>query len=174
MRTYLLDTCIWSYWFNPKRVEHKSVSRWTESLNADSVLGLSVITAGEIEFGLCWADIAVSGLKAEYRQFIEAKHPKIFDLDRHTAAEYGRLKALLCERSNIPRSEKNKAGRLKQLIDPANSQVIGIDENDLWIVAQAVVKNLVLVTNDKRQERIHRLAGDELQVENWCSDQSLR
>jgi predicted nucleic acid-binding protein len=53
------------------------------------------------------------------------------------------------------------------LIDPVTSRELGIQENDLWIAAQALEYNLVLVRNDK-MDRI-RDACEELQVENWAA-----
>jgi predicted nucleic acid-binding protein len=45
------------------------------------------------------------------------------------------------------------------------SQELGIQENDLWMAAQALEYNLVFVTNDK-MERIREVCAD-LQLENW-------
>jgi predicted nucleic acid-binding protein len=44
---------------------------------------------------------------------------------------------------------------------------LGIDENDLWLAAQAVARNLTLVTNDKI-EKIREAANGSLYVENWA------
>ena len=43
---------------------------------------------------------------------------------------------------------------------------LGIDENDLWIAAQAIEHNLVLVTNDE-MKRIKHVAGPVLDIEDW-------
>jgi predicted nucleic acid-binding protein len=56
------------------------------------------------------------------------------------------------------------------LIDPVTSRELGIQENDLWIAAQALEYNLVLVTNDK-MDRIRDVCED-LQVENWTAHAS--
>ena len=45
------------------------------------------------------------------------------------------------------------------------SKRLEIQENDLWIVAQAVERNLVLVSNDA-MKRIREIAPD-LVVEDW-------
>jgi predicted nucleic acid-binding protein len=47
---------------------------------------------------------------------------------------------------------------------------LGIDENDLWIAAQAIQYNLVLVTNDglERIRAVLRQVAPALQaIENW-------
>jgi len=57
--------------------------------------------------------------------------------------------------------------RPEQLVDPCSSLQLQIQENDLWIVAQAINWSLVLATNDKKMRRIWEVAGDDLQAEIW-------
>ena len=49
---------------------------------------------------------------------------------------------------------------------------VGSLENDLWISAQAISRNLTLVTNDNKSgmKRIRDIAGDSLNIENWAED----
>ena len=49
--------------------------------------------------------------------------------------------------------------------DRVTGQLLQIDENDLWIAAQAVERNLVVVTSDPDFIRIIKLAVPELRVE---------
>lgn len=65
-----------------------------------------------------------------------------------------------------PNDKKRKGLRPEQLCDPVTSLELGIQENDLWIVAQAITYGLVLVTNDKLK-RISEVISDELHIENW-------
>jgi predicted nucleic acid-binding protein len=166
MQTYLLDTCIWSYWWDTHAPEHDNVVHHADTLDSGSVLGISAVTFGEIEFGWQWVGSARDGLGLAYRQFVERRNPKLFEVDRHTAIEYGRLKASLCD-TYMPRNERNHACRLSQLVDPVTSERLGVDENDLWIAAQAIVRDLALITNDKLM-RIREIAGDRLYIENWA------
>lgn len=50
--------------------------------------------------------------------------------------------------------------------DPVTAKELGIDENDLWIAAQSIEHNLILVSNDK-MARIREVAGPVLDVEDW-------
>lgn len=52
---------------------------------------------------------------------------------------------------------------------------LGIDENDLWIVAQAVERNLVLVTSDKmrRIRKTIRELHSGFRVEDWAKPGNL-
>ena len=163
MQIYLLDTCIWSYWFNPNTPQHERVLQHAEHFAHGSIIGMSVITCGEIEFGWRWQ----GNVEAAYRQFLEAKNPKLFDIDKHVAAEYGQLKTLLLRAYSPWGKQGTPPPRLNQLTDPVTAEELGVDENDLWIAAQAIVRNLVLVTND-RLARIRAVAADRLQIENWA------
>jgi len=163
MQVYLLDTCIWSYWFNPNFTEHEPVLQHVERLERGSIIGMSVVTRGEIEFGWQWN----SDVKVSYRRFVEAQNPHLFDIDRHVAVEYGQLKTLLLRAYPPWGRQGTSPPRLNQLTDPVTAEGLGVDENDLWIAAQAIVRNLVLVTNDKLA-RIREVAADRLQVENWA------
>jgi len=96
-----------------------------------------------------------------------SKGPKTFFLDdMHTARTYGELRALLFDK--YAQKKKRSGLRPEQLFDPATSLELGIQENDLWIAAQAMVKNLTLVTSEKLR-RISEVAGDKLDIKNWTT-----
>jgi len=62
---------------------------------------------------------------------------------------------------------KRKGLRPCQLVDPVTSLELGIQENDIWIAAQAISRNLTLVTNDAMW-RIRNIAGKSLHIDNWA------
>jgi len=168
MRTFLLDTCIWSYWFDAKRYpqENANIRKRLRKLTPDFKLGISIITWGEIAFGRKVV-AKTEPIQAEYLQFVKAKGPKTFGIDMHTANTYGELRSLLFDKY-APKDKRKKNLRPEQLVDPITSLELGIQENDLWIVAQAMVRNLTLVTNDKLA-RIREVVGAELDIKNWVA-----
>jgi len=84
--------------------------------------------------------------------------------------EYGRIRAKLFEKYR-PKEKKRKGLRPEQLVDPATSLQLRIQENDLWIVAQAITKDLTLVTNDRKSLRpLLAVGGNELHIENWAAE----
>jgi tRNA(fMet)-specific endonuclease VapC len=89
----------------------------------------------------------------------------VLDVTKATRISYGALRASVFEKY-APNARRRSGLRPEQLIDPATSQELGIQENDLWIAAQAMEYNLVFVTNDK-MERIREVRAD-LQIENWA------
>ena len=168
MRTFLLDTCIWSYWFDAYRYpqENANIRKQLQKLEPDFKLGISIITWGEVAFGQKVATTREL-IQAEYFQFIKTKGPKTFDIDMHTANIYGELRSLLFDKY-APKDKRKKNLRPEQLVDPITSLELGIQENDLWITAQAITRNLTLITNDKLI-RIREVAGDYLHIENWTT-----
>jgi tRNA(fMet)-specific endonuclease VapC len=104
-----------------------------------------------------------------FRAFISTNLPMVLDITKATRIYYGLLRASIFEKY-APNARRRRGLRPEQLIDPVTSRELGIQENDLWIAAQALEYNLVLVTNDK-MDRIRDVC-EELQVENWVAKTS--
>ena len=177
MRTFLLDTNIWDYWFNKEKHPkwHSNIERRVKELvslekNTKEFawrLGISFITMGEIDYGYNVMTKKELSREREFRAFISSKEPWIPPINKHVAKEYGKLRARLFEKY-APKNKRTKGLRPEQLIDPVTSLELGIQENDLWITAQAVTFNLTLVTNDQKMKRIHDIAGKSLHIDNWA------
>jgi tRNA(fMet)-specific endonuclease VapC len=156
MKTYLFDTNIWSKWFR----EEPFVLDKIAQIDINSKIFLSSIVWGEVMYG-AKADEAFN--IESYSEFIlHRAEPIIWQIDKHVATVYGQLRADLF--GKYIRKGKNK--HPEQLIDPVTATEIGIDENDLWIVAQAVTHNLTFVTNDK-MHRIFTITPKGLKHEIW-------
>jgi tRNA(fMet)-specific endonuclease VapC len=93
----------------------------------------------------------------------------VLNITKATRIYYGSLRARIFEKY-APNERRCRGLRPEQLIDLVTSRELGIQENDLWIAAQALEYNLVLVTNDK-MDRIRDVCED-LQVENWAANAS--
>jgi len=168
MKGYLLDTTAVSDWLDSSRPRHASVSNRIRGLaNTDAILLTSTVALGEIEYGIRVAPESkrksLDTLRAQIdNQFVHKR--LLLDVGRSTSLVYGDLRAKLFEKY-APRSKRTKGLRPEELASPLPSKVLGIQENDLWIAAQAIERNLVLVSNDKMQ-RI-RTVAPELNVEDW-------
>jgi predicted nucleic acid-binding protein len=69
-----------------------------------------------------------------------------------------------------PKDRRINGRRPEQLIDPATSLQLKIQENDLWIVSQVITRDFTLVTNDTASlQPLLEVAGDELHIENWAA-----
>jgi len=169
MRVYLLDTNVVSDWLDATRSRHQAISAAIEEhARVDAVLLTSTVVLGEIEYGIQVAPSekieALGALRAQVEvQFVHRRF--LLAPERSTALVYGDLRAKLFEKY-APGRKRRKGMRPEQLTDPESSLSLGIQENDLWIAAQAVERNLVLVSNDA--VRRIRSVAPELRVEDWA------
>ncbi|HEX4952396.1 MAG TPA: PIN domain-containing protein [Thermoanaerobaculia bacterium] len=164
---YLLDTNVLRYWFDDGRPEHDAVTRRIASLPEASPLAISAITLGEVEYGhRALGSYGDPAEEAQFNDFISSRLPTVLNVGKHTRGPYGLLRALLFERF-APKDRRKKGLRPEELLDPTSGKELGIQENDLWIAAQALELNLVLVTNDKMQRL--REVGTELRIESWAT-----
>ena len=164
-RGYLLDANILACWFDPKSKHHVRVVEHMNTLPADSPLAISSITLGEIEYGHRAESAGnYSPVQVEFNDFVKKQCPMILDIRKSTAVDYGRLRAMLLDK--YARKKRKRCRWPEQMIEPSTGLSLGIQENDLWIAAQAVEHRLVLVSADKHMNRIHEVAND-LALENW-------
>lgn len=165
MRGYLLDTNILSYWFNEKTPEHKNIVRHLGALDANSPLRISVISLGEVEYGHRCESDTDTVIQTAFKDFVNQRLPDILRIQPSTSIHYGQIRARLFKRFAPPKGRNGL--RPCQLVDPITAVSLGIQENDLWLAAQAVEFNLVLVTHD-RMRRIQEASSDLLVCEDWA------
>lgn len=157
-RVHILDTNAFRWWVDAANPHHaEAVARITEL--GDTFVFLSTITAGEVEFGLARPHNLDQEIVRSIRQGLSRF--KILEIDRHVTECYGRLRAWLLERF---RPERRKIRSLSQLSDPVTDLELGIQENDLWLVSQAITNDLVLVTGDKMTHLMEAAAGTRQQL----------
>jgi len=99
-----------------------------------------------------------------------AKFPLVLDIDRHTITPYSDLRSELFKNY----SPRDRRGRLilkwpEDLVDQTTAKELGVQENDIWIAAQAIQYNLVLVTDDHmvRLEEVSKSLNYPLIIANW-------
>ena len=169
MRGYLLDTNILDYWFNARRPQHDKVVDCIDRLPAGTPLRISVVTLGEVEYGHRAVSPHDTPIQVRFRRFLAEQFPIALEIRKTTTLYYGAWRARLFAEF-APREKRTRTTRPEQLVDPATSRELGIQENDLWIAAQAMEHNLVLVTHDS-MERLRHVMDDALRVdfEDWAS-----
>lgn len=174
---YLLDTNIVAYWYDTTRSEHpKIIDRIDTIKKLEPVtkyvprLFVSVVTLGEIEYGHRVAHAPDTVRQAEYARFVRNQFPEVLEITNYVAEQYGELRAWLFNNCG-PKAKKSKAKRAEELVNPTTGKELGIDENDIWIAAQAKVHNFVLVTHDSRGNfgKVLEQFAPVLMVEDWAS-----
>jgi predicted nucleic acid-binding protein len=175
LRDYLLDTQTIRYWHDSNCPQHAAVSGNVAALRllvaafaVKPKLLVSIVTLGEIEFGHRVALAPDPAAQAAYIKFVQLELPSSLELTSDAAAAYGDLRARLFNKF-APGEKRKPKLRPEQLVDPATAKELQIQENDLWICAQAVAHGMVLVTND-RMTQIRDVASGmnpPLLVQNW-------
>lgn len=148
MDFYLLDTNVISVLFDARRANHLAVRATLEAIDPGDPQFVSVVVMAELRYGMQAAALAGQDV-AHIRQTLDqADRFPLADVNRHTAEAYGDVKARMAHHwldlgSRVPRW-------VEDWKDRASSKTLQIDENDLWLVAQAVERNYRLITSDNR------------------------
>ncbi len=162
MDEYLIDTNILFDMMNSEAVDSQRV--WAHRRTHNAVLHLPVIALGEADVGFCLKGIDPNTARDELALFLKENGILVHEITKHTAHVYGSVKARLVKQYR-PEGQKNRAKWPETWSHPVTGAELGIDECDIWIVAQAIERNFVLVTADK-MARLREVIT-ELRVQNW-------
>ncbi len=156
MKAYLLDTNHVGYIFQ----RHNRVMSRLRTLPPNILLLASVISLGEIEAGHRITETTDQQRRDEFDRFVYQEfRPHALMVSPTTRYCYADLIEGIWQRYP-PSSGHTRTER--HLVE------LGVDINDIWIAAQAVEHNLILVTEDNMRP-IKESAGRLLDVENWAA-----
>lgn len=170
MEGYLLDTNAASALWDARNPDRSKLAEFL-SRDGESLVFVSVIVLAEVEYGLKVADHLDSNLKAAIRAEL-AKFTEILPIDKYTIEHYSDIRSKLFKAYG----KKDTRGKIRtkrpedlELIDRTTSRELGVQENDIWIVAQAIQYNLFLVTGDymRRICEVVNAEGVVLRTGNW-------
>ncbi len=153
MDGYLFDTNAVSPLWNVRHPEHDIIKNFFASVS-QSPVWLSTIVLAEIEYGMKITPEMDMDSQNQVRHEM-SNHPFILDIDKHTIDPYSDLRAELFKKF----SPRDRRGRLtvkwpEDLIERTSAKELGVQENDIWIAAQAIQYNLILVTGDHMQRLV--------------------
>ena len=156
MDAYLFDTNVLSRSLNPNHPLYEETMRSLAELPAENPRFVSVVSVAEFEFGINLVSLLGLGEVNEFKtKLIEATGRSPLGIGPHTASVYAEVKAKVAHKY-LPKALR-KEGRPKYVEewkDKVTGQKLGVDENDLWMCAQAKERGLVFVTADKPIQRI--------------------
>ena len=116
---------------------------------------MSVVTLAEISFGRMLFESSTGQASPRLQAIVEeVNRHAVLDVTRHTAHEYAVLKTALATMYLAKVLRRDRPRWLENWVDKSTGQTLQVDENDLWMCAQARERNLVLVTADARMDRI--------------------
>jgi predicted nucleic acid-binding protein len=159
VKGYLFDTCAVSNLLNPAHQHHAATKAVVAGLPNDALQFVSIVTIGEMEFGLKMAEQANSVHLAQFRSRIDTmkKTYRILDLTKHTASTYAELKFRLALTVQRKANSQKLSRWLEDWIDANTGKQLQIDENDLWVAAQAKERDFTLVSGDDDMLRLSQV-----------------
>lgn len=162
---YLLDTCLLSALLDPTKANHSAVCDAIDDLGEDAPKFVSVITFAELQFGIKLAILRGDENTQRLENIIHAAQTHLpLNVTKHTADEYGFIKAAVANKYLNKVLKKDRPRWIEEWVDQYTGCKLHIDENDLWLCAQAKERNLVLLTVDKKILRITD-ADPEIRIE---------
>lgn len=155
MTAYLLDTSVASVYLDPSHPRHAGPVQAIAALPTGSDLYVSAIVLAEIEFGINVATMVSKQRFAQLDQMLtQARQQFVLDVSKQTARVYAEIKAKLAHQFLASTLRRNRPTYVEDWIDRATGKALAIDENDLWLCAQAKERDLVLLTAERRMLRI--------------------
>jgi len=155
MDGYLLDTTILSICLDPTHPHHAEKGESLDALLADKSQFVSVVALAELDYGVCLASALGKGkLPNLEAMFVQAKSYAVLDITHHTASVYAELKARIALKYLASTLRKDRPKYIEEWVDKTTGRELKIDENDVWMCAQAKERDLVFVTADRRMQRI--------------------
>jgi predicted nucleic acid-binding protein len=134
---------------DPQHPNHVNVREAVNGLQDGAPIYVSCVTLAEIHFGALLHE-AASGQKHPRTLAIlrDMKRYPVRQITRHTAEEYAEIKKALAVKF-LPNFIKSHRPRwVEDWTDRATAKKLQVDENDLWIYAQAREWNFAIVTTD--------------------------
>lgn len=162
MDTYLLDTNLVSVLYDARRPNHQAVRQAVAALGSLAPQLVSAITIGELRFGLALSRAAGQPLMHIEACIEKAEEHPLAEIGRYTGEAFAHVKSSVAlQRLDVRRRTPRW---VEGWTDRVTGQLLQIDENDLWLAAQAVERNFVVVTSDPDFTQIIAAAVPELRV----------
>ena len=155
MDGYILDTSVLSAHLDPEHPRHGDIRQGVRQLEHHATLFLSAVSFAELQFGVKLAEtFGHARLLTLKKTLVDARRYPMLHVTHHTAAAYGDLKATLAHIYLANATKKGRRRWIEDWVDRTTSKKLQIDENDLWICAQAKERDLLVCTADRPMRRI--------------------
>lgn len=155
MDAYLLDTTVLSIYLDPDHPHHFAKGQSLAALPKQSSRFVSAVALAELGFGTNLAGLLGKGNLATLNAMLDrARSYAVLDITHHTASVYAEVKSKIAHKYLAKTLRKDRPKYIEEWVDKGTGQKLAIDENDLWMCAQAKERDLVFVTADARMKRI--------------------
>ena len=150
MDGYLLDTCFASALFDARHKFYQNVRLADEAIETGAPRFISRISIAELAFGVGLYEAATGEVHTRASAVLKrAEGYPILEVSKHTATEYAELRTKLAVTYLTSLIHSDRPRWVDQWVPKVTGERLQVDENDLWICAQARERNLTLLTTDK-------------------------
>jgi predicted nucleic acid-binding protein len=155
MAGFLLDTSVLIALVDPAHVLHATATAALDAMDRDDLQFVSAVSIGEIRTGVSSVQNIHGRTPIYANQVLAAAQERaLLSINTQVALTYGDLKAAMVS-TFMQKASKNKSpAHIEDWINHATGKRLGINENDLWICAQAFERDLHVITCDRDFERI--------------------
>jgi len=153
---YLLDTSTLTPLVDEGHKQHLDARTTIASIGTAPIY-VSVIALAEMMYGLRLYEKSTGSVLPNATKMIDAAklYPR-WNVTHHTASAYAELKAALAVYYLPHVTRKFRKRYVQDWIDRFTGKALGVDDNDLWICAQARELNFVVVRGDKKMDVIRK------------------
>ena len=154
MDGYILDTSVLSAHLDPEHQRHVHIRQGARQLEHHATLFLSAVSLAELRYGVKLAEtFGHARLPMLQKMLVDARSYRLLDVTHHTAAAYADIKTTLV-RTHFANAAAKRPRWIEDWVDEATGKKLQIDENDLWMCAQAKERDFLVCTADRRMRRI--------------------
>ena len=155
MEAYLLDTSALTRLVDAGHPKHLDASAKIASLGSLPIY-VSVIAFAEMQYGFSMHKKFAGSLLPDTDKMIKKAqtYPRL-DISNHTAMAYAELKSALAKHLSSTSKREFRKKHVEEWVDQFTGAQLAVDDNDIWVCAQAREMNFVVVAGDK-MERIRR------------------
>ncbi|MDR7155755.1 putative nucleic acid-binding protein [Sphingobium xenophagum] len=155
MTGYIYDTSVLSALLDAAHQRHVDIARAVASLPDDASHFVSAVSLAELTFGVRMSEaFSSSRLPALEQMLIDVHTYGVLEIGHHTATAYAELKTNLARRYLLKANRRDRPRWVEEWPLNNRGQRLQVDENDLWLCAQAKERSLTLLTADGGIQRI--------------------
>lgn len=152
---YIYDTSVLSALLDSAHQRHADITRAVAFLPQDASHFVSAVSLAELTFGVRMSEaFAPNRLVALEQMLTDVRTYGVLDVGHHTSAAYAELKTNLAKRYLLKANRRDRPRWLEEWPINNRGQRLQVDENDLWLCAQAKERSLTLLTADNGMQRI--------------------
>ena len=149
MQGYLFDTSVISALLDRRHDRHFEIRQSVARFDPVGPQYLSPMSLAETVFGSFMAEAFQSTDAHRLKRMLrDAEKYGVLPITSNTSPVYACLKTDLAKCYLAKASRKDRPRWVEDWVDKTTGKKLQIDENDLWMCAQAKERNLILVTAD--------------------------